>query len=107
MNLRSLLPFVILVIGCSGNAPTDPSASASDRVQAATDLGRLGGDAQVDFVVGLALRRPNELRHLLSTRAVGDEPLQPDDFADGFAPTAQDYWRVVRWLQSHGALITR
>jgi kumamolisin len=107
MNLRSLLPSVILVIGCSGNAPIDPSQGVPDRVQAATDLGRLGGDTQVDFVVGLALRRPTQLHHLLSTRTVGDEPLGPDDFADGFAPTAQEYWHVVQWLQSHGALVTR
>ncbi|MCA1663497.1 MAG: hypothetical protein LC659_04390, partial [Myxococcales bacterium] len=107
MNLRSLLPFVILVIGCSGSAPIDPSERTSNRVQAATDLGRLGGDTQIDFVVGLALRRPTELRHLIATRTVGDQPLGPDDFADGFAPTAQDYWRVVRWLSSHGALVTR
>src|SRR5437588_508249 len=46
MNLRSLLPFVIpLIIGCSGSAPIIPSESASTRVQGATDLGRLGGDA--------------------------------------------------------------
>ena len=107
MNLRSLLPFAIFVIGCSGNAPIDPSAGASDRAAAATDLGRLGGDTQIDFVVGLALRRPTELHRLLSTRTVGDEPLQPDDFAEGFAPTAQEYWRVVQWLSAHGALVTR
>ena len=51
--------------------------------QHAVDLGRLAPDTQVDFVVGLALRRPTALHRYVATRAVGDEPLGPDEFADG------------------------
>jgi kumamolisin len=106
MNLRTLLPFIVpLVIGCSASAPID--GQLPDRVQRATDVGRMSPDAQVDFVVGLTLRQESALHRFVATRAVGDVPLGPDDFADAFAPTAQDYWRVVSWLTRHGAIITR
>ncbi|HEX8953671.1 MAG TPA: protease pro-enzyme activation domain-containing protein, partial [Polyangia bacterium] len=96
-----------LLIGCSKSAPIDTAASLPDRVQGAVDLGRLPADAQVDFVVGLSMRRPEALDRFLRTRAVGDVPLAPDEFADTFAPTAQDYYRVVSWLRAQGAFITR
>jgi subtilase family serine protease len=106
MSVRTILTFVLpLIIGCSGSAPIDGQLPA--RVDRAVDLGRMAPDAQIDFVVGLALRQPSALQRYVASRAVGDEPLQPSDFADGFAPTAQEYWRVVSWLRAHGALVTR
>lgn len=109
MNLRPLLPFAVsLVLGCAGSAPIDPSApSASDRAARAVDGGRLPPDTQIDFVVGLSLRRPDALDRFVARRAGGDEPLAPDDFAAAYAPTAQEYGRVVTWLRAHGALVTR
>src|SRR2546423_11651665 len=106
MSFRTFLPFLIsIVIGCSASAPID--GQVPDRVQRAVDLGRLAPDAQIDFVVGLSLRQPTALHRFLASRVSGDEPLAPDDFADGFAPTAQEYWRVVSWLRAHAALVTR
>jgi subtilase family serine protease len=106
MSLRTLLPLVVpLMIGCSGSAPVD--GQVPDRVQRAVDLGRLAPDTRLDFVVGLALPQPTTLHRYLATRALGDVPLGPDGFADAFAPTTQDYRRVVSWLESHGALVTR
>jgi len=109
MNLRSLSFFAVLplIVGCSANAPIDPSQPTPTRIEQAVDLGRMSADAPIDFVVGLALRAPTALHRFVAGRAVGDEPIQPDDFADGFAPTKQEYARVVAWLRSTGALITR
>lgn len=109
MKLRSLLPFTLpLLIGCSGSAPIATTSTAlPDRVQHATDLGRLAPDTPVDFVVGLALRRPEALHKFVAGRALADMPMQPGDFADTFAPTTQDYGRVVSWLRAHGAFVTR
>jgi kumamolisin len=112
MKLRNLLPFVLpLTIGCSASAPIDPgsgsAAALPDRVQSAIDRGRMAPDALVDFVVGLSVRRPEALDRFVATRAVGDAALAPEEFADRFAPTAQEYWRVVSWLRAHGAFVTR
>jgi len=107
MNLRSLSLFALLplIVGCSASAPIDGQVSA--RVDRAVDLGRMAPDAQLDFVVGLALRDRPALQRFIATRVVGDVPLAPDDFAAGYAPTAQQYWHVVSWLRAHGALVTR
>lgn len=108
MNLRNCLPLLLpLTIGCSSTAPIAPAASLPDRVQAAVDRGRLPADAQVEFVLGLQARRPDALERFIASRAVGDVPLAPDEFAERFAPTAQQYWAVVSWLRAHGAFVTR
>src|SRR5262249_50912861 len=107
MKLRSLvLPFSLaLTIGCSGNAPLD--GRPPDRVANAVDLRRLPPDAQVEFVVGLSLREPTALHKYVASRRSGDLGLQPPDFADLFAPSRQDYARVVSWLRTRGLFITR
>lgn len=99
---------VVFAIGCArdGTVPL-PSAPVSDRAAAAVDLGRLAPDTELDIVLGLQLREPARLRGLLAERAVGDDALAPEDFADRFAPTRAQYQRVVRFLRARGLLITR
>ena len=107
MKLRSLALFILpLAIGCSANAPL-ADARVSDRAANAVDLGRLASDTELDFVVGLSLRNRPGLHRWLAERATGDDVLAPDDFAAAFAPTAQEYARVVGWLRAHNVFVTR
>ncbi|MGZ3429752.1 MAG: S53 family peptidase, partial [Polyangia bacterium] len=107
MHIRSFVAFFLpLAIGCSANVPL-ADGRVSDRAANAVDLGRLSPGAEVDFVVGLSLHDRPALHRLLAERAIGEEALAPEDFADVYAPTRQEYARVVGWLQAHNVLITR
>jgi subtilase family serine protease len=107
MHIRSFAVFLLpLAIGCSANAPL-ADGLVSDRAATAVDLGRLSPDTEVDFVVGLSLRNRPALHRLLIERAVGEEPLAPEDFADAYAPTTKEYATVVGWLRAHGILVMR
>ena len=107
MNFRTCLPFLLsLTLGCSANVPLD-GTGASARAENAVDLGRMAPGTEVDFVVGLSLRRRSLLRARLFGHVTGDANLAPDDFAAEFAPTALEYANVLRWLRAHGVLVTR
>ncbi len=106
MSLRTLLPFLLgAAVGCSAGVPLD--SRVPDRVQSATDLGRMAPDTQVDFVVGLSLHNRTALHRLVAERPSGSFNFAPDDFADSFAPTVQQYASVLSWLRAHGVLVTR
>jgi kumamolisin len=92
-------------MGCSGSAPLD--GSTADRTARAVDVGRLPADTPVDFVVGLSLRRPAALHRFVASRVGNDVAMQPEDFAETFAPPRSDYARVIAWMEARGVLVTR
>src|SRR4051812_9658838 len=105
MPIRTIVVLLCsLAVGCSANAPLD-DARVSERTQSAIDLGRLPADTEVDFVVGLSLRNRTALQRLLAERQSGDDVLAPEEFAGSYAPTTQEYARVVAWLRAHGVLV--
>src|SRR5262245_57810973 len=97
-----------LLAGCvADGSVTLPGATVPTRVEGAIDLGRVAGDMQLDFVVGLALRDRPRLGKLLSAGAFIDEGLAPEDFAQQFAPSRGDYSRVVAALRNQGLEVKR
>src|SRR5438067_13896978 len=107
MHIRSFAVFLLpLAFGCSANAPL-ADGRVSDRAANAIDLGRLSPASEIDFVVGLSLRNRPALHRLLAERPTGDDAMAPEDFADAYAPTAQEYARVVGWLRAHDGLVMR
>lgn len=101
--------FVLLALGgCARNgAVTLPSAPISDRAAAGVDLGRVPPDAQLDIVIGLRLHDENRLHRLIAERPAADDGLDPDAFADRFAPSPAQYRRVVGFLRAHELIVTR
>lgn len=108
MHKRHLLVlFLPLIVACSKDGSVAVDGQLPERVQRATDLGRVAGDAEVDFVVGLSLRHAAELHKIVDDRRVGEDGIAPEDFADQFAPTRSEYASVVSWLRAAGATVTR
>jgi kumamolisin len=96
---------VVAALGCSNGVPLPAPPSA--RAQHALDLGRLPADAELDFVVGLALRDRQGVRRLLEERPRVGGGLAVTEFAARFSPTQDDYDAVVAWLRGAGLLVTR
>lgn len=94
--------------GCVAGGASLPGADlVAERVQRATDLGRVPRDAQLDFVIGLQLRDRAVLHKLIDARRPGEEGLAPGDFAERFAPSAAGYARLQTWLAANQILVTR
>jgi kumamolisin len=103
-DIRSCLAVaLILVCGCRADG-TMLLGPPSARVAGASDLGRLAPDAELDFVVGLALRTPPAAIGKW-WRAAG--PFSGSDFAARFSPSPNDYRAVLDWLRGAGLLVTR
>jgi uncharacterized repeat protein (TIGR03803 family) len=118
MNLRSI---VALSLALAALSPLP--AGASDRqvltghVPAAVaklklePVGRLPGTNQLRLAIGLPLRHTNELAELLEEIYAPASPqfrqyLTPDQFAQRFGPTVEDFDRVRQFVVRQGLEVT-
>jgi hypothetical protein len=84
-----------------------PNVVASGSV---TPTGRLPRSNRIDVVIGLPLRDPEGLKNLLSQIYNPDSPeyrhyLSPQQFAEMFGPTEEDYQAVIGFVESSGLTV--
>ena len=82
-----------------------PARATAERWMRAADP-----DEALEMSVTLRLRQPDDLAALIAAQQDPASPdyhrwLTPDEFAARFAPSADDYTRVVDWLQRQGFVV--
>jgi kumamolisin len=96
--------FLCLIGACSSSSSID-GPGAQDRAAQAVDLGRVSGDATLDFVVGLQLRQATQMHKLLATAPSGERIWSPQEFGDRFGASRASYDATVRWFVDHGITV--
>ena len=113
------LPFLALsavlassVAGAQAQSTLHPSLAEPVRNAHATPLRQADSQKILQLAISLPLRNEGDLDALLSR--IGDPAspeyrkyLSPDDFTARFAPTEDDYNKVVAWAKVKGLTVTR
>ena len=80
-------------------------------IKSARAVGRVPSQSRLDLAVGLALRNQEELDSLLLQLYDPASPyyrsfLTPEEFAERFGPTEEDYQKLINFMQSNGLTVT-
>jgi hypothetical protein len=75
-------------------------------------LGRLGANYRLELAIGLPLRNRGQLTNLLEDIYNPSSPnfhhyFTPDQFAASFAPSQEDYQKVIEFAKSNGLAVKR
>ncbi|MCU1282849.1 MAG: hypothetical protein JWM53_6395, partial [bacterium] len=87
----------VALVGCGTPRSAARPSQVPARVAGATALGPVADDEPVTFVLAMTLHD----RARLDALVAGGVVLTPDQFADAFAPSPDDYARVVATLRAH------
>ncbi|MGD1020568.1 MAG: protease pro-enzyme activation domain-containing protein [Verrucomicrobiia bacterium] len=106
-----LVPFVTTVANAA-----ERQVLRGHVVRAVTELhlspvGTLASSTNLDLVIGLPLRNPESLAHLLQQQYAPTSPqyhhwLTPDEFTAKFGPTEEDYQAVIEFAKMNGFTVT-
>ena len=97
-----------LAAACAPPPPTPGLPSHVPlRVQGAIDRGPVARDEVIRFVIGLKLHDQHLLPSARRGPGLGERRLAPDEFADRFAASADDYQQLVDWLVGHELTVVR